>query len=456
MITSTKTRGRRLRALVLAAVGAFTGLVLAAGGLAASSDTAQATHYRADQIEWHVTTGNTVMFHVTISTRASGFPSPAPGTTISAGALDYGDGTGASTVFTVGTLDVANDVLTAETVVTHQYASEGPFAVRFVDCCRLSSPAHINNPLGESILTTTVDLAKAQASPSSAISPVIDCPIDAACAFRIPAIGGTPGSEIRFRMAAYEESGVTSQPGPPYSLTAAEIDPVTGVYTWDTTGAYVNATGFSFYSTQVVVEEYVGGLLVATLPIDFFIRLSDDVSNAAPAFDAPTPADGAEISVAVGFPVSFRIQASDPDVGDIVTLGIVQLPAGAVLNPVAGNPATASFDWTPTAMGDYILILTAQDQNGVQALQRSIIVHVVPMADEELEPDEEEGDIVTPASEPNGSDAVVQPAVMATNHQLAATGYESAWIGVLAATAAFLAFAGVAIVAISRRRPTSR
>ncbi|MEY9953033.1 hypothetical protein [Leifsonia sp. EB34] len=324
-------------------------------------------------------------------------------------------------------------------------------------------PAHINNGDGSSILTTTVDLVKAQASPSSAISPIVDCPIGAVCAFRIPAIGGTPGSELRYRMATSAESGVVSQPGPPHALSAAEIDPVTGVYTWDTTGARVNATGFSFYSTQVVVEEYVGGVLVATLPIDFFIRLSDDVSNAAPVFDAPTPADGTEISVAIGFPVSFGIQASDPDVGDIVTLAILQLPTGAVLNPVAGNPATATFDWTPTALGDYILILTAQDQSGLQAVQRSIIVHVVPMADEGLEPDEEEGDIVTPAPEPNGSDGVKQPTVTvtdstvkATGGRLAATGSDGAWTGVLAGTAGFLAVAGVVIVAILRRRPTSR
>lgn len=457
MTVSTRTGGRGLRALVLSAVGALTGVVLAAGGIAASSDTAQASHYRADQIEWHVTTGNTVMFHLGLSTSASYFNYPAPGSTISAGALDYGDGAREARVpFTVGTVDRVNNVLTAEAVLTHSFASEGPFTVTFSDCCRLLSPTHINNSGADSILTTTVDLANAQASPSSAISPIVDCPIEAVCAFRIPAIGGTAGSELRYRLATTAESGIVSQPGPPYSSTAAEIDPVTGVYTWDTARARVNATGFSFYSTQVVIEEYVDGALVASLPIDFFIRLSGEVTNAAPVFEAPTPADGAEITVSLGFPVSFGVQASDPDPGDIVTPGILQLPAGAVFDPVPGNPATASFDWTPTALGDYILILTAQDQQGLQSVQRSIVVHVVPMADEELEPEEEADDIVTLAPEPSGSAGDPQPAGTEAAGRLAATGSDSAWVGALAGSAVFLAVAGAAIVVILRRRPMSR
>ncbi len=426
-----------------------------------SNDAAQASHYRADQIEWHVTTGNAVMFHIGLSTRATAFGSPAPGSTFSAGSLAFGDGSTMQVVpFTVITLDSANNVLTAEAVFTHQYGSAGPFSVRFADCCRLSSPMHINNPDASSVLTTTIDLSRAQAGPNSAISPIVDCPIEAACAFRIPAVGGTPGSELRYRMATSAESGIVSQPGPPHASNEAAIDPVTGVYSWETTGALLNANGFSFYSTQVVVEEYVSGVLVASLPIDFFIRLSGDVSNAAPVFDDPTPADGTEISVFLGGAVSFGIDASDPDVGDIVTPGILQLPAGAVLVPVPGNPATASFDWTPTAIGDYILILTAQDQSGLQAVQRSIIVHVQPLADEQQEPDPdpdlEEDVVVTPAPEPETSVGDVQPAEADSSGRLAATGSEAGWTGTLAGAAALLVFAGIALVVVHGRRPANR
>ena len=51
-------------------------------------------------------------------------------------------------------------------------------------------------------------------------------------------------------------------------------------------------------------------------------------------------------------------------------------PAAATFTPVPGNPATATFSWTPTAAGTTIVNLTAQDQNGLGALTRAITINV--------------------------------------------------------------------------------
>ena len=93
-------------------------------------------------------------------------------------------------------------------------------------------------------------------------------------------------------------------------------------------------------------------------------------------FVAPTPADGSVITGNVGAPLSFGVAATDPDTGDTVTLGMLGQPAGSSFSPTAGNPASGTFSWTPTAPGDYLITLTATDQTGLGAVPRGIILRI--------------------------------------------------------------------------------
>jgi hypothetical protein len=65
----------------------------------------------------------------------------------------------------------------------------------------------------------------------------------------------------------------------------------------------------------------------------------------------PTPAEGKRFTAAVGKPLAFSLSATAPD-GPVVTvsIGAVGLPRGAVYQSTAGNPATASVNWTPTKL----------------------------------------------------------------------------------------------------------
>lgn len=348
--------------------------------MVANPQSAEASHFRADQLVWTKTSANSADFDLSASYRESYYGTLAIGDTFAGGTLDFGDGTSLDVAFTVTSVDSANDIVSGSLDTSHTYAGAGPYTASYSDCCRLSGPQHINNPDDDIISSTVVDLANATGSPRSTVSPIVDCPVSGICQFAIPAVDPTGGT-VTYRMATPAEAGFTYQPGAPLAPNAASIDPTTGVYHWDTTGATLNdgsdpTLPQTLYSTQVVMERRVAGTVVTSSAVDFFIRLGTGTTNNAPIFTAPTPADGSVLPASVGSPFSFSVQSTDPDSGDTVTPGILNLPSGATFAPTPGNPATAEFAWTPGTPGDYVVVLTAADQSGAQATQRSIIIRV--------------------------------------------------------------------------------
>lgn len=368
-----------------AAVAACCALVLATLALVtAAAPPAGASHYRATQLSWQQASGTTVNFTATASWRCTFYaldcdstPSP-PGTPFGSDAIAFGDGGFSDGTWRVVSIDHVNNSVTAIKQVSRTYAGTGPYTASIATCCRLGGPLHRNNPGGSVRVETVVDLARTSASPVSSIPPVVDCGLNAVCSFTIPA-SDPDGQALRFRLSTpTEASGSTSgfrQPGPTLAPNAASVT-TGGLYQWDTTGAAVNTSGDTYYSTQVMVENLAAtGAVISKTAVDFFIRLTTS-PNLAPVFTAPTPADGTTFTVPAGAPFSFGVRATDADAGDTVTLGIVGQPAGSSFAPTAGNPATGTFSWTPAAAGTYLMNLTAQDPSGRGAVPRSITIVV--------------------------------------------------------------------------------
>ena len=72
-----------------------------------------------------------------------------------------------------------------------------------------------------------------------------------------------------------------------------------------------------------------------------------------------------------------NVEVVDP--GDVVTLGVVGLPAGADFAPGApANPVSATFTWVPTAhdVGGHAVTFTAEDGTGLTATPHTINVTV--------------------------------------------------------------------------------
>ncbi len=125
---------------------------------------------------------------------------------------------------------------------------------------------------------------------------------------------------------------------------------------------------------------YPGGLALEVIAVDC----------ATPVFDPPTPIEDIPLQVVDNTPITFTIAASDPDVDQIVTLTVEGLPAGAIMTPalpLAGNPVSSTFSWTPTTedLGLHEVIFTATDDCSADIqleATRPVIVAVV----EELVP----------------------------------------------------------------------
>jgi len=269
-------------------------------------------------------------------------------------------------------LPIANSGDPIDTVLNHTYSGTGAFIAFLDDCCRISRTAnpneHINNPSRDYRIETNIDLSAGNNSPSSVQDPVVLCPINAICSFVIPATD-VDGDTISFRLSTPAETRGLRQPGSPGSgaPNPASIDPLTGIYTWDTAGATLAVSGRNtLYSTQVMIEDGT-----TKVPLDFFIQLTTVDPNPPvilPPENSPAICNTTQV-IALGDTLTFGVIASDSDVDDMVTLNSAGLPSGAFMTPVLpiiGNPVSSTFSWTPdaTQVGTILVSFSATSSSG--------------------------------------------------------------------------------------------
>lgn len=364
--TGSRRAPRRARTVSLTAAAMLIAASLFALDVG-DADKAEASHFRANQTTWVRTSTDTVRFTLVNSWRATYWGGLAVGDTMTEGDFEFGDGNDISITWTVIALDTVNDIVTARAVIDHTYTTPGPFWANQNSCCRLGTGnGHVNNPDDDIFMRTYVDLSQTS-SPSSSVSPIVGCPADALCTFTLPVSNPTSGT-TRYRLADNGADGFGTQP------PGATVDPATGLYSWNTTGVTMSPDPLpTFYSTQVVIESWIGQTLIASIVVDFFIQVGGTTDNQAPIFVTPTPADGSTITGSVGSPLPFTVAATDAD-DDHIILGIINAPAGATFNQNVDQDgsAGAAFTWTPTAVGTTYVILTAMDARGLSATQRTV------------------------------------------------------------------------------------
>ena len=265
--------------------GAYTVDVLDTDGNVLASTVFYDTHFRFGHITWKQVAGNTVEFEFIVGFRRS-FPFPCRNANLGdvcsfggSGRLRFGDGASVTPNYTIIGVDVANDWLLGRASVQHTYPGPGPFTVFNATCCRISPPRHINNPNRFWRVEAIVNLNGGNTgNPKSLLPPIVDCPQDAVCRFTVAA-SDPDGHTIRFSKTSPASAWGSSNlkhPGEPGSgaPNLATIDPNTGIYSWDTTGATLNAGGETLYSTQVTIEDLdAQGNVTSKSAIDFFIRL---------------------------------------------------------------------------------------------------------------------------------------------------------------------------------------
>ncbi|GJQ60746.1 MAG: hypothetical protein SCALA701_35470 [Candidatus Scalindua sp.] len=376
-----------------------------------SLNSVYATHLRFLRLEYEPGVNKKeIHFKVPAAFRRNGFggthPDGHPQTgdviteTIGGTGLNFGDGSYTGTLdFLVTSFDVDNNWIFCEaldpadphnTFIPHTYTNCGNVSPFIQDCCRISgfvSPnRHINNPNGLYRAETVVDVCSGDSSPIVTLPPIVTCKPNAVCNFTVNALD-PDGDPINWLLStSHEASGGSSftQPGPPDAPNAASIDPLTGIYTWDTTGATLagNPLNNTLYSTQVTVEHKKSGDVKSKTPVDFFIQIGkcNPGTDQPPVFDPP-PASrfpcGTTRFIEVGQTLVFDIQASDPDDAsvDMITLNVVDLPVGASMNPPLphgpqASPVKSTFSWTATRKdsGAHAMTFSVIDDCGNQDL----------------------------------------------------------------------------------------
>lgn len=372
--------------------------VIDTDGITLASTLFYDSHFRFGHLTWTKIGTNKARFKSVVGFRNYG--SFSVGQSVQPTYIMFGDGTTVYPTYTVTFAsgpDTNRDWFLAEATFDHQYSSAGPFIAADANCCRQIKLQHVNNPDGNWRVETKVDFNKADGSPVSSLPAIVDCVQNNAngCNFVVAAADPSPSTPMRWRLATPAEWAVPYQPGPPYAPNAAAVNPNTGLYTWNTTGATVRLPGQVFgglvsdgttlYSTQVILEDLdANGNVVTKSAIDFMIQLKQAIANTLPKFDVPpTPSSGTTLGVGVGQTLTFTVQASDNDGGDTVTLGAIGLPSGASFPiPAPGNPATSTFTWTPTSsqVGGYVVVFTAKDSKGGSAPVHSVAISVSSMS----------------------------------------------------------------------------
>ena len=133
-------------------------------------------------------------------------------------------------------------------------------------------------------------------------------------------------------------------------------------------------------------------------------------------------------SVRPGTRVTFRVRATDPDVGDIITLVSGPLPSGASMDPAlpltGSSPLVSRFLWTPTQtqLGTHVITFTVTDLAGEQGMCRARIKVTkrgrgCPNGDDDKDNDDKDKDGDRDDDESQGDDrrAGTEDASRATN-----------------------------------------
>ena len=410
---------------------------------------ASATHFRYGQITWTQDGGNSVNATVQLAWRRASFIScvdpthanvltdpfgtaavPCSGgdgfvslgdvTAPFTSALDWGDAsTQTQLYFLVTSVDLANnwffgvalDLTSLPSVgpptdssLPHAYTAAGPNTASFSSCCRLSAPfvgppavpGLINNADGGFSLETVINAGGTNNSPVTALPPIKFCPVGGLCQFNVPGSDPDAGDTLGFRLSTSLEADRDAFTGF-IQPTGASIHPMTGLYSWDSSGLGVEG---DLFSTQVMIEDS-GGPQTTKVAVDFLIELvtvdfnPPVITGPAPDFD---PLCDTAVLATAGVLTSFDVLATDID-AENVTLNAAGLPAGAAMTPplpaVGLMSVQSTFDWTPTTsdVGAHIVTFDATTPSNGQTLCPVTITVDDFVAAVEPDPEDPEGPV---------------------------------------------------------------
>ncbi len=354
------------------------------------------THFRYGNLSWEPDAqANTIDFRFQQAWRLSFFSSDISkvgDVTIKAGEqnqiLNYGDGGSDKIALKAISINSAEDYFFAEAGTSpdggktfvpgfkHTYSKAGDITayLEAIGSARIDTLQ--NNPGGGFRIETLVNVGSGNASPVSALPPVIQVVDNTVTSFQIPAIDPN-GDALNYRLSTSAEACSFGFVQP----TGFSISP-SGLVTWDIrdTGGTATKPG-DLWTSQVMVEDLDStGAVKSKVPLDFVLQVT--ASNNPPVV---TTNPAGPFFAVVGQPLTFTVTATDADKNDsVVTLQPLNPPEGMTFapNPVTpGNPVSITVSWTPTAAQiakNFVLVFQATDNHGGTGIN-SVIATVIPL-----------------------------------------------------------------------------
>ncbi len=315
--------------------GFWMALVVALSASLLGASSASASHFRGATTSWTVPDPVGAPRTVRFVIRAGWRSGAVNGIT-----WRFGDGASASSAGTLvgsGTDSAGLAYQIQEYVLTHTYASDGPFTAEWTSNARIGQLQ--NGANGRWRTFTTVDLRGGNIGPPITGAPILlQMPIDASASLFFPA-SDTDGDPVRCREAMPAEVGLGAGTEPRIGTERPSFSAVPGGcrINWNTSAG----TAGQLYSLWLILEsDHPGGGTSAT-QVDVIIEL---VSGSPPACTG-----GGSFAVEVGNNLMVPVTGTDP-AGENLSVSAIGMPAGATLTPTSGaSPLTTNFSWTPGA-----------------------------------------------------------------------------------------------------------
>ncbi len=281
------------------------------------------------------------------------------------------------TLITVGTEQVYQNLY----VSRHTYSGPAVYTLQYIDPNRIAGVLNIND--GNSVdipmcvqsqIIVTPDLA-------DCLPVFLNIPIQQACIYQPwihnPAAYDADGDSLSYEPVICLGPDVVPEPdgdgwGDPIAgyvypdqvdpgpNNQYSIDPVTGTITWDSPQVA------GFYNIAFIVREWRSGLMIGWVERDMLIIVESPCNNEPPALGTMI-----DTCVLAGTPLTFSVQATDPDFGQTIEMSafggpfvVSQNPAVFTTNP-GTSPVSGTFTWNTACshvrQQPYQVVFSVQD-----------------------------------------------------------------------------------------------
>jgi gliding motility-associated-like protein len=299
-----------------------------------------ATHNRAGEIIVCHQTGPTYRITIITHTKLSA-PADRPELVI-----DYGDGQIDTIARSSISDDPGRDLRRSEYVVLHNYPNPGVYTLSFDDQNRNSGVINVPNSISQSFCVKTQLVIGAVTGQNCSVR-FLNPPIQNACInqpwIHNPAAFDANGDSLSYEPAICLGLGCEPIAGYTYPTPNYSINPTTGTITWS------SPTIAGEYNIAFIVREWrrVNGVYVNVGWVTRDMQITVVPCDNRPPNVAPLQ----DTCVVAGSILTFNVQASDPDAGQLVSLTaqgepfVVSSSPANFTSPPQGQSVNSNFTW---------------------------------------------------------------------------------------------------------------